>query len=138
MTDACGSLCLTDACGSLCFSAIFSAGLLLNLVHSGATPPFVLQTRGLNCIAFFSLMHKFKLQRNYAGGETWRQKHLQRNMVTKAFTEKHGDKSIYRNNKREEIQTITLHLLQMGSSAYLKFEVVTQCCELRIKHRVCL
>jgi len=38
---------VTDAYGSLCFSAIFSASLLLSLLHSGAIPPLV-KTRGLN------------------------------------------------------------------------------------------
>jgi len=39
---------MTDAYGSLCFSAIFSASLLLTLLHSGAIPPLVVKTRGLN------------------------------------------------------------------------------------------
>jgi len=39
---------MTDACGSLRFSAIFSASLLFTLLHSGAIPPVVVKTRGLN------------------------------------------------------------------------------------------
>ena len=39
---------MTDAYGSLRFSAIFSASLLLTLLHSGAIPPLVVKTRGLN------------------------------------------------------------------------------------------
>ena len=38
----------TDAYGSLRFSASFSASLLLTLLHSGAIPPLVVKTRGLN------------------------------------------------------------------------------------------
>jgi len=34
--------------GSLRFSAIFSASILLTLLHSGAIPPLVVKTRGLN------------------------------------------------------------------------------------------
>ena len=39
---------MTDAYGSLRFSAIFSASLLFTLLHSGAIPPVVVKTRGLN------------------------------------------------------------------------------------------
>jgi len=39
---------MTDAYGSLCFSAIFSASLLLTLLHSRAIPLVVVKTRGLN------------------------------------------------------------------------------------------
>jgi len=39
---------ITDAYDLLCFSAIFSASLLLTLLHSGAIPPLVVKTRGLN------------------------------------------------------------------------------------------
>ena len=39
---------MTDAYASLHFSAIFSASLLLTLLHSGAIPPVVVKTRGLN------------------------------------------------------------------------------------------
>jgi len=39
---------MTDAYDSLHFSAIFSASLLLILLHSGAIPPLVVKTRGLN------------------------------------------------------------------------------------------
>ena len=37
-----------DAYGCLRFSAIFSASLLFTLLHSGAIPPVVVKTRGLN------------------------------------------------------------------------------------------
>jgi len=39
---------MTDACGSLRFSAVYSASLLFTLLHSGAIPPVVVKTRGLN------------------------------------------------------------------------------------------
>jgi len=39
---------MIDAYGSLRFSAIFSASLLFTLLHSGAIPPVVVKTRGLN------------------------------------------------------------------------------------------
>ena len=39
---------MTDAHSSLRFSAIFSASLLFTLLHSGATSPVVVKTRGLN------------------------------------------------------------------------------------------
>jgi len=39
---------MTDAYGSLHFSAIFSASLLLTLLHSGAIPPVAVRTKGLN------------------------------------------------------------------------------------------
>jgi len=42
---------MTDAYGSLRFSAIFknfSASLLFTLLHSGAIPPVVVKTSGLN------------------------------------------------------------------------------------------
>ena len=39
---------MTDAYGSLRFSAIFSASLFFTLLHSGAIPPVVVKTRGLN------------------------------------------------------------------------------------------
>jgi len=39
---------MTDTYGSLRFSAIFSASLLLTLLHSGSIFPFVVKTRGLN------------------------------------------------------------------------------------------
>jgi len=39
---------MTDAYGSLRFSAIFSASVLLTLLHSGAIPPVVVKTRGSN------------------------------------------------------------------------------------------
>jgi len=39
---------MTDAYGSLRFLAIFSASLLFILLHSGAIPPAVVKTRGLN------------------------------------------------------------------------------------------
>ena len=39
---------MTDAHGSLRFLAIFSASLLFTLLHSGAIPPVVVKTRGLN------------------------------------------------------------------------------------------
>ena len=39
---------MTDAYGCLRFSAIFSASLLFTLLHSGAIPPVVVKTRGLN------------------------------------------------------------------------------------------
>ena len=42
------SYVMTDACGSLRFSAIVSASLLFTLLHSGAIPPVVVKTRGLN------------------------------------------------------------------------------------------
>ena len=39
---------MTDAYGCLRSLAIFSASLLLTLVDSGAIPPLVVKTRGLN------------------------------------------------------------------------------------------
>ena len=39
---------MTDAYGNLCFSSVFSASLLFTLLHSGAIPPVVAKTRGLN------------------------------------------------------------------------------------------
>ena len=39
---------MTDAYGSMRFSAIFSASLLFNLLHSGAIPLVAVKTRGLN------------------------------------------------------------------------------------------
>jgi len=39
---------MTDAYGSLSFSTIFSASLLLTLLHSGAIPLVVVKTTGLN------------------------------------------------------------------------------------------
>jgi len=39
---------MTDAYGSMRFLAMFSASLLLTLIHSSAIPPLVVKTRGLN------------------------------------------------------------------------------------------
>jgi len=41
---------MTDAYGPLRFSAVFSASLLFTIIllHSGAIPPVVVKTRGLN------------------------------------------------------------------------------------------
>jgi len=39
---------MTDAYGYLRFSGIFSASLLLTLVHSGDIPPLVVKAKGLN------------------------------------------------------------------------------------------
>jgi len=39
---------ITDAYSYLRFPAIFSASLLFTLLHSGAIPPVVVKTRGLN------------------------------------------------------------------------------------------
>jgi len=39
---------MINAYGSLHFSAIFSASLLLTLVHYGAVPPLVVKAKGMN------------------------------------------------------------------------------------------
>jgi len=50
---------MTDAYGSSRFSAIFSASLLftLTLLHSGAVPPVVVKTSGLNEHFSMSVTH---------------------------------------------------------------------------------
>jgi len=60
---------MTDAYGSLRFSAIFSASLLFTLLHSGAIPPVVVKTRGLN--EDFSLSITLWLYLSFSFSHCW-------------------------------------------------------------------